>query len=117
MARNKRARRGRPPNEVPSALLEARVPAVLVDLVREQAGKAGVRVGQFLTEILLRELVLWKKGPRLGLWLQGFLDRMEYQMKEKWGDEFEEKWDWGVQIALGEHYLIELKKAEKEQKP
>ena len=71
MARVKRAQRGRPPNEVPSALLEARVPAPLVELVHEKAGKAGMRLGQFLAHVLERAPAKEEGGPQpLGLGVQ-----------------------------------------------
>jgi hypothetical protein len=57
MAQKKR-RRGRPPNEIPSALLEARVPANLVERVRAEADAAGLRLGAFLTQALERGLAV-----------------------------------------------------------
>lgn len=55
MAEKKR-RRGRPPNEIPSALLEARVPAPLVERLRDEAAQADQRLGKFLAQTLEQAL-------------------------------------------------------------
>src|SRR5439155_7900156 len=49
-------RMSRPKNAVPTTFVAARIPAPLARRVHEAAGKADLRVGQFLTGILERAL-------------------------------------------------------------